>query len=96
MGEDVKKTDTKLQTFEVQIPHGVRPGQSFALMAGGQRVLVNCPMSAVPGKFHNRFDCIFNSYVCLKHKYLSRSKDSFQAAYFTERTSCANEVLERT
>lgn len=50
MGEDVVKAQTKLQTFEVRVPNGVRPGQSFALMAGGQRVLVNCPASAHPGK----------------------------------------------
>ena len=46
---DVKKSSTKLQTFEVLVPRGVKPGQSFALMAGGQRVLVNCPITAQPG-----------------------------------------------
>mmetsp|Transcript_23017 Transcript_23017/g.35513 ORF Transcript_23017/g.35513 Transcript_23017/m.35513 type:complete len:720 (+) Transcript_23017:214-2373(+) len=50
LGEEGKKSSTKLQTFEVLVPRGVKPGQSFALMAGGQRVLVNCPLTAQPGQ----------------------------------------------
>ncbi len=37
------------QMFEVTVPQGVQPGQPFSLMAGGQRVLVNCPHNARPG-----------------------------------------------
>ena len=37
------------QMFEVIVPPGVRPNQPFSLMAGGQRVLVNCPLDARPG-----------------------------------------------
>jgi len=42
--------ETVRQTFEVTVPEGVTPGRSFALMAGGQRVLVNCPINARPGQ----------------------------------------------
>ncbi|CAM9757224.1 unnamed protein product [Heterosigma akashiwo] len=38
------------QTFEVTVPPGVRPGQPFALIANGQRVMVNCPADARPGQ----------------------------------------------
>jgi len=38
------------QLFEVEIPNSVQPGQPFALMAGGARVLVTCPANASPGK----------------------------------------------
>lgn len=40
------RTRTIRQTFEVTVPHGVRPNQPFSLMAGGQRVLVTCPRDA--------------------------------------------------
>jgi len=43
-----KSTDTQL--FEVQVPTGVQPGQPFALIAGGVRVLVTCPVNARPGQ----------------------------------------------
>jgi hypothetical protein len=38
------------QLFEVQVPPGVEPGASFALLAGGVRVLVTCPFNARPGQ----------------------------------------------
>jgi hypothetical protein len=38
------------QTFEVTVPAGVRPGQPFALIANGQRVMVHCPYDARPGQ----------------------------------------------
>uniref|UniRef100_A0A7S4N172 HECT-type E3 ubiquitin transferase n=1 Tax=Odontella aurita TaxID=265563 RepID=A0A7S4N172_9STRA len=38
------------QMFEVIVPAGVRPNQPFALIAGGQRVLVTCPPNAYPGQ----------------------------------------------
>jgi len=40
----------QVQTFEVQVPAGVQPGQPFALIANGQRVLVTCPATAGPGQ----------------------------------------------
>jgi len=40
----------QIQTFEVQVPAGVMPGQPFALIANGQRVLVTCPSTAGPGQ----------------------------------------------
>jgi hypothetical protein len=43
-----KDDDTRL--FEVLVPHGVKPGSPFALLAGGVRVLVTCPGNAGPGK----------------------------------------------
>ena len=43
------------QMFELVVPEGVRPGQPFALMAGGVRVLVTCPMNANEGQ-KIRFD----------------------------------------
>ncbi len=49
------QTRPDMQLFEVIVPRGVRGGQPFALMAGQQRVLVTCPINAVPGqkiRFH--------------------------------------------
>lgn len=43
-----RSTDTQL--FEVQVPPGVQPGQPFALIAGGVRILVTCPVDARPGQ----------------------------------------------
>ena len=40
----------KTQVFEVAVPAGVQPGQPFALVANGQRVLVTCPPNVVPGQ----------------------------------------------
>jgi hypothetical protein len=40
----------KTQVFEVAVPQGVQPGQPFALIANGQRVLVTCPPDVVPGQ----------------------------------------------
>lgn len=40
----------KTQVFEVSVPAGVQPGQPFALVANGQRVLVTCPPNVVPGQ----------------------------------------------
>lgn len=39
-----------MQMFEVIVPPGVLPNQPFALLAGGQRVLVTCPPNAGPGQ----------------------------------------------
>ena len=36
------------QMFEVTVPDGVRPGQPFALIANGQRVMVTCPPDVGP------------------------------------------------
>lgn len=38
------------QLFEVQVPQGVQPGRPFALLAGGVRVLVTCPVNARAGQ----------------------------------------------
>mmetsp|Transcript_16898 Transcript_16898/g.25462 ORF Transcript_16898/g.25462 Transcript_16898/m.25462 type:complete len:690 (+) Transcript_16898:303-2372(+) len=38
------------QMFEVAVPDGVRPGQPFALLAHGQRVMVTCPPNVRPGQ----------------------------------------------
>lgn len=38
-----------MQMFEVVVPPGVRPNQSFSLLANGQRVLVTCPANVRPG-----------------------------------------------
>ena len=49
------KQNDKTQMFEVIVPKGVQPGQPFALLAGGVRVLVTCPSNATPGqkiRFH--------------------------------------------
>lgn len=40
----------KTQMFEVVVPKGVKPGQPFALLAGGVRVLVTCPKNAANGQ----------------------------------------------
>ena len=40
----------KTQVFEVSVPAGVQPGQPFALVANGQRVLVTCPPNVVAGQ----------------------------------------------
>ncbi len=45
-----QKKDDRTQLFEVEVPPGVQPGQPFALLAGGQRVLVTCPANASPGQ----------------------------------------------
>ena len=37
------------QMFEVAVPEGVSPGQTFALLANGQRVMVTCPNNVGPG-----------------------------------------------
>lgn len=37
------------QMFEVFVPEGVSPGQTFALLANGQRVMVTCPENVGPG-----------------------------------------------
>ncbi len=38
------------QMFEVVVPEGVRPGNPFALMANGQKVMVTCPTNVKPGQ----------------------------------------------
>lgn len=45
-----EEEDEKTQLFEVEVPPGVQPGRSFALLAGGVRVLVTCPLNAGPGQ----------------------------------------------
>jgi hypothetical protein len=45
-----KKRDEESQLFEVMVPPGVKPGSPFALLAGGVRVLVSCPLNAGPGQ----------------------------------------------
>ena len=37
------------QMYEVVVPAGVHPGQSFIILADGQRVLVTCPPNVRPG-----------------------------------------------
>ncbi|KAL9183969.1 hypothetical protein ACHAXT_002055 [Thalassiosira profunda] len=44
------KQGDKTQMFEVVVPRGVKPGQPFALLAGGVRVLVTCPKNATSGQ----------------------------------------------
>lgn len=39
-----------MQMFEVVVPSGVVPGQSFSLLANGQRVLVTCPVNVRAGQ----------------------------------------------
>jgi hypothetical protein len=41
------RKDTAL--FEVTVPPGVQPGRPFSLIAGGQRIVVNCPTNARQG-----------------------------------------------
>jgi len=43
-------SNNQTQMFEVIVPSGVKPNQPFALLAGGQRVLVTCPSNARPGQ----------------------------------------------
>lgn len=40
----------RTQIFEVNVPPGVQPGQPFALVANGQRVLVTCPPNVEAGR----------------------------------------------
>jgi DNA mismatch repair ATPase MutL len=50
--------NNKGQLFEVQVPKGVQPGKSFALLANGIRISVTCPLNASPGqsvRFHLPF-----------------------------------------
>ena len=44
------KEDEPTRLFEVMVPRGVEPGKPFALLAGGVRVLVTCPLNATPGQ----------------------------------------------
>jgi len=46
----LQRPEVTMQTFEVAVPQGVRPGQPFTLIASGQRVLVTCPPNAVMGQ----------------------------------------------
>ena len=43
-------TSPPMQMFEVIVPVGVNPGQSFSLLANGQRVLVTCPPNIRAGQ----------------------------------------------
>ncbi len=46
------------QKFEVIVPEHVQPGESFSIMAGGIRVMVQCPNNAKGGqmvRFHLPF-----------------------------------------
>ena len=47
---DSNKEDEPTRLFEVMVPNGVEPGKPFALLAGGVRVLVACPLNATPGQ----------------------------------------------
>ena len=49
-----------MQMFEVVVPPGVQPNQSFNLLANGQRVLVTCPPGILPGQ-KVRFQLPINS-----------------------------------
>ena len=40
----------KTQVFEVAVPAGVSPGQTFTLFANGQPVLITCPPNVSPGQ----------------------------------------------
>jgi hypothetical protein len=44
------KDDEPTQLFEVMVPKGVESGKPFALLAGGVRVLVTCPLNATAGQ----------------------------------------------
>uniref|UniRef100_A0A7S4II14 HECT-type E3 ubiquitin transferase n=1 Tax=Odontella aurita TaxID=265563 RepID=A0A7S4II14_9STRA len=46
----INKPPDGTQMFEVVVPKGVAPGQPFALLAGGVRVLVTCPTNASSGQ----------------------------------------------
>lgn len=48
--EDSPPLTPNHQMFEVVVPSGVFPGQAFALIANGQRVMVTCPPGAGPGQ----------------------------------------------
>jgi len=48
--QNPNKGKDKTQMFEVVVPKGVKPGQPFALLAGGVRVLVTCPKNATQGQ----------------------------------------------
>lgn len=39
-----------MELYEVEVPQKTVPGQSFVLMAGGQKVMVTCPPNVVPGQ----------------------------------------------
>jgi hypothetical protein len=47
---EISKEDDETQMFEVMVPTGVEPGKPFALLAGGVRVLVTCPVNASAGQ----------------------------------------------
>ena len=47
--DDPNRSPFGNQMFEVNVPQGVRPGQAFALIANGQRVMVTCPPNARQG-----------------------------------------------
>lgn len=51
-GDDHKKNkvDDGMQLFEIRVPTGVVPGRPFPLIAGGARILVNCPVNARSGQ----------------------------------------------
>ncbi|EJK61369.1 hypothetical protein THAOC_18147 [Thalassiosira oceanica] len=50
MANSNERSNEKKQMFEVIVPEGVYPGQPFALLAGGVRVLVTCPKNAAAGQ----------------------------------------------
>ena len=45
-----QRPEATTEMFEVVVPPGINAGQPFALMAGGQRVLVTCPPNAISGQ----------------------------------------------
>ena len=47
--ESIIYTKKTHQMYEVVVPGGVAPGQTFSLVADGQRVTLICPQSAQPG-----------------------------------------------
>jgi hypothetical protein len=49
-GMNGSKEEEETQLFEVMVPKGVEPGKPFALLAGGVRVLVTCPLNASAGQ----------------------------------------------
>ena len=48
-GDEWKNEKKTHQMFEVVVPGGVSPGQTFTLVADGQRVTLICPQTAKPG-----------------------------------------------
>jgi len=50
MNSSTTSSSTSMQMFEVIVPAGVMPGQSFSLLANSQRVLVTCPPNIRPGQ----------------------------------------------